>query len=174
MDRKIKVGIADDHQLLIEGVKMTINEWDEFEVSWFAKNGQDVLQNLKNNVVDILLIDIKMPIMNGIETTKVIKKEYPNVKVVALSTFDDIEIISGAIDAGCNGFLLKVIEPDQLRLSLHTIMSGGNVFDNSVIEAYRKKEQALKTCNFTPRELKVLEYICNGDSNKEIASKLSL
>ena len=171
---KIKIIIADDHPITIEGLKVTIEKWDDFVVVNTAKNGQELLSILENTPVDIALIDIRMPVLDGIETIRIIKNKYPNVRAVALSTFDDVDTISRSIEAGCDGFLLKVIESNQLRQALLSVMDGINVVDKAALEILKNKEKIEKECKFSERELQILEYICNGDSNKEIAAKLSL
>ena len=171
---KIKIVIADDHPITIEGLKVTIEKWDDFVVINTANNGQELLSILENTPVDIALIDIRMPVLDGIETIRIIKNKYPNVRTVALSTFDDVDTISRSIEAGCDGFLLKVIESNQLRQALLSVMNGINVVDKAALEILKNKEKFEKECKFSERELQILEYICNGDSNKEIAAKLSL
>lgn len=171
---KIKIIIADDHPITIEGLKVTIEKWDDFVVINTANNGQELLSILENTPVDIALIDIRMPVLDGIETIRIIKNKYPNVRTVALSTFDDVDTISRSIEAGCDGFLLKVIESNQLRQALLSVMDGINVVDKAALEILKNKEKIEKECKFSERELQILEYICNGDSNKEIAAKLSL
>lgn len=174
MEKKIKVLIADDHKLLTSGLKMEIGLWEEFEVVGIASNGSDTITLCEEHKPDIILMDMQMPVMSGAEAAAAIKKEHPDVRIIALTTFDDYETVSSAIKCGCDGFLLKIISPEQLRTSLHAIMNGVGVFDDEAMSKLRQIELSRSGTEFSERETEVLEYICKGLSNKEIAEKLSL
>lgn len=111
---KIKVMIVDDQIILSEGIKTVLSSSDEIEVIAMAKDGVDALEKMKENLPDVVLLDIRMPNMNGVVTTSEIKKLYPQVKVVILTTFDDSDYILSAIAGGASGYLLKDISTDAL------------------------------------------------------------
>ncbi len=174
MGEKIKVLLADDHKILIAGLKMNIDEWEEFSVIGVANNGKEAIEACEKELLDIILMDMQMPVMSGTEATHIIKERFPNVKVVALTTFDDSETVMKAMKEGCDGFLLKIIEPEQLRASLHSIMDGISVVDREALEKMRNQLDAKKSCDLNARELEILRYVCKGLTNKEIAEELSL
>ena len=174
MEQKIKILIADDHQLLTSGLKLEIAQWEDFEVAGITSNGKDTVEFCEKQEPDIILMDMQMPVMSGAEATVMIKKDHPDIRIVALTTFDDDETVSDALKSGCDGFLLKIISPEQLRTSLHAVMDGVGVFDDEAIARLRRREEAKAAGEFSERELSILRYICEGLSNKEIAEKLSL
>lgn len=171
---KIKVMIADDHELLTSGLKMTIDSWEEFEVVATALNGSEAVEKTAGCKPDIVLMDMQMPVMDGPTATRQIKKDFPSVKVVALTTFDDYEIVTRAMQEGCDGFLLKVIKPEQLKASLLSVMNGISVVDRDAMEKMRLKLDEKNKSDFTERELQIIRYICQGLTNGEIAEKLAL
>lgn len=174
MSDRIKIILADDHQLLTNGLKMTIDEWDEFEVVAIASNGKEAVKKADLYNPDIMLMDMQMPEMSGDVAAKTIKSKHPEIKMVALTTFDDTETVMSVLNAGFDGFLLKVIDSAQLRSSLHSIMNGINVFDESAMRQIRTRMETHSDCSFSDRELEILRYICQGLTNIEIAQKLSL
>ena len=174
MEQKIKILIADDHQLLTSGLKLEIAQWEDFEVAGITSNGKDTVEFCEKQEPDIILMDMQMPVMSGAEATAMIKKDHPGIRIIALTTFDDDETVSDALKSGCDGFLLKIISPEQLRTSLHAVMDGVGVFDDEAMARLRRREEAKAAGEFSERELAILQYICQGLSNKEIAEKLSL
>lgn len=174
MNEKIKVLLADDHKLLITGLKMQLQAWDEFQVVGLCVNGQEALEVCQADLPDVILMDMQMPVLSGFEATRIIKGKFPTVKIIALTTFDDYETVELALDAGCDGFLLKVLEPDQLRSSIHSVMDGVNVMDADAMKHFRQKAETKVRCELSEREHVVLQLICKGYTNKEIADALSL
>lgn len=174
MTEKTKVVLADDHQILLAGLKMTINSWDEFEVVGTAQDGNELVRLCEDLCPDLVLTDMQMPKMSGTEAAAIIKKNNPNVKVVALTTFDDSETVMKAVKADCDGFLLKVIEPEQLHRSLQAIMNGISTFDALAMKQLKAHIEEQNSVQLTEREREILKYICQGDTNKEIAEKMFL
>jgi len=170
----IRVVIADDHSLLRAGLKMTIDSWEEYEVVGTAQNGRELVELCDKLQPDLVLTDMQMPNMTGFEATSIIKQKMPGTKVVALTTFDDSETVLQAVKAGCDGFLLKVIEPDQLRRSLLAIMSGINTFDALAMKQLKAHIDEQNRVQLTDREREILRYVSQGDTNKEIADKMHL
>lgn len=174
MREKIKVLLADDHPLLAIGLRMTINEWEEFDVVGIASDGVEAVALCKELRPDLVIMDMQMPRLTGPEAILQIKAHNPAVRVLALTTFDDAETVSHALESGCDGFLLKVIEPDKLRTSLLSVTGGMSVYDEGVMEQLRKKIAPKSELRFTKREREVLQYVSQGMTNAEIAQHLTL
>ncbi len=177
MKEKIRVILADDHKLLLSGLNMQIASWEEFEVIAMCVNGKETVEACDNDPPDIVLMDMQMPVLSGFEATGIIKEKHPEIKIVALTTFDDHETVEAALNAGCDGFLLKVSDPGQLRSALHSVMDGVSVMDAEAMKHFRQKENggnAGYAGDFNERELTVIKLICKGCTNKEIAQILSL
>jgi len=174
MEKKIRILIADDHQLLTSGLRLEIAQWEEFEVAGIASNGRETVELCEKIDPDVILMDMQMPQMSGGEACAHIKKNQPAVKIIALTTFDDDATVLEALNSGCDGFLLKIISPEQLRTSLHAVMDGVGVFDAEAMERLRRRREQRAAGNLSERETEILKYICDGLSNKEIAEKLSL
>ncbi len=174
MKEKIKVILADDHKILLAGLNMQLESWEEFNVIAQCVNGKETIEACDKEKPDIILMDMQMPVLTGFEATKIIKEKYPDIKVVALTTFDDYETVEAALDAGCDGFLLKVSNPDQLRSSIHSVMDGVNIMDAEAMKHFRQKKENNGGSEFNDRERMVLKLICEGYTNKEIAGVLSL
>lgn len=174
MDKKIKILIADDHPLLTDGLKLAISEWEDFELTNIASNGREAVELCEKETPDIVLIDMQMPVLSGADAAKIIKDKFPGIRIVAFTTFCDAETVDKALKARCEGFLLKTIDPKQLRSSLYSVLDGMNVIDGVAMEELRKREASQICVDFSEREIETLGYICNGMSNKEIAEKLGL
>ena len=174
MSGKIRVLLADDHPLMTEGLRLTICTWEEFEVVGVAADGADTVELARTLKPDIVILDMQMPKLSGPEVIRRIKSEIPDMRAVALTTFDDAETVRSAMEAGCNGFLLKVIEPESLRTSLHSIMEGLNVYDKDAMVHLKQNLAQQTKADFTRRELEMLRFVCQGMTNTEIADQLGL
>ena len=174
MDKKITIVLADDHKLLTSGMKMLIDTWDEFELAGIADDGKSTVELCDLTEPDIVLMDMKMPVLDGAEAARIIKERHENTKVIAMTAFDDSETVRDAMKKGCDGFLMKVIEPEQLRTAIHSILNGVSVVDEQALEHMKNQIQKQEECAFTEREIKILSYISRGMTNREIAEKLSL
>ena len=180
---KIKVMIVDDQIILSEGIKTVLSSSDEIEVIAMAKDGVDALEKMKENLPDVVLLDIRMPNMNGVVTTSEIKKLYPQVKVVILTTFDDSDYILSAIAGGASGYLLKDISTAALISAVKNAYAGDTILPAKIAkkiseaakmvtsdrEIKLKKEFAL-----SDREVEIAIMIFEGFNNRQIASALNL
>ena len=174
MSGKIRVLLADDHPLMTEGLRLTIGGWEEFDVVGVAPNGAEAAELCRTLRPDLVILDMQMPKLTGPEVISRIKSEMPETRFVALTAFDDAETVRRAMEAGCNGFLLKAVEPDKLRASLLSVMGGMNVYDEDVL-THLKQSLARKTeAEFSPREREMLRFVCQGMTNAEIAGRLNL
>ena len=174
MNEKIRVLLADDHPLMTEGLRLTISSWEEFEVVGVASDGAEAVELCRTLKPDIAILDMQMPKQSGPEAVCQIKAETPKMRVVALTTFDDAETVRRAMEAGCNGFLLKVIESDKLRASLLSVMGGLNVYDQEVMANLKQSLTRKPEADFSQRELEMLRFVCQGMTNAEIADRLNL
>ncbi|WP_282136565.1 response regulator transcription factor [Seonamhaeicola maritimus] len=180
----IKVAIADDNSFLIKAVNEKLSFFDNIKVSFTAVNGSDLLNKLvENHNVDLILMDIEMPIKNGIETTEMVKQKYPHIKIIMLTVFDDDENIFNAIKAGADGYLLKEVNPKDLYEGIEDTLAGGAAMYPSIamktlkllrnpvefVSNNEKEEIAL-----TNREVEVLEQLSKGLSYNAIADNLIL
>ena len=173
MDR-IRVVLADDHPLLTMGLELAIEGWDEFEVVGVASNGADVVELCLRLSPDLVVVDMQMPELSGGEAIARIKAALPDTHILVLTTFDDEGTVAEAMDAGCDGFLLKAIEQERLRASMLSIANGMSVFDKAAISTMRRRAEADSKSDFTAREREIMRHICNGMTNIEIANELVL
>lgn len=179
----IRVLIAEDQVIVRKGLKMIIEQGQDIRVVAEAENGKEVLGLLERHAVDIILMDIRMPIMDGVEATKYIRKSYPNVKILILTTFNDEEYAVRAFQEGANGFLLKTTDSHALVSSIRSCLEGGISIHDQVAAKlmpkllFQKHTQEhsiqMKTL-LTEREIEIVKKIGTGKTNKEIASELLL
>jgi DNA-binding NarL/FixJ family response regulator len=175
---KIKVIIADDNSFIREGMKIILNTYEEFEVLDTVNDGQEALAYCKQHDVDIALLDVRMPNMNGVEATKRIA-EQTKTKPIILTTFDDDEYILDAIKNGAKGYLLKNTEPERIRDAITSVYNGISILQDVVLEKIKSNlKESIETepkfdrSLFTERELDIMAQISKGLSNKEIAKRL--
>jgi len=179
---QIKVLIVDDHEIFRNGLKMVINRLKGAKVIAEASNGKEFLEILDNHIPDIVLMDIEMPGMNGIEATKKALEKYPDLKIIALSMFNEDNYVESMIDSGVRGFLLKNINKEKLEKALEAVQKGGNYYSEELWEFFTRRinttheEKNKKSDDYklTKREQEILDLLSQGMSNKEIADKLFL
>jgi DNA-binding NarL/FixJ family response regulator len=173
---KIRIIIADDHQLFRNGLKLLLNSFSDFEVTGEASNGEEFLSLLQTIPVDIALMDISMPGMDGIEATRKGLKIKPSLNIIALSMYGEDEYYYKMVDAGAKGFLLKDSDISEVREAIITVMRGGSFFSQEllyhVIQKIKMREQETKSAVLSKREKEILLKICEGMSNQEIAETL--
>lgn len=184
----MKVMIAEDQQLIRESLKLILEAQNEVEVVASVENGEQVLQELERQLADIILMDIRMPVMDGVECTKRVKLQFPDVQVLMLTTFAEDELITRALQYGASGYLLKGISLQELHAALRTIHEGGSILDPEVasrmvnIVQQKVKKGAALMGEFSTevskdilscREWTIIQLISDGYSNKEIAEKLN-
>jgi DNA-binding NarL/FixJ family response regulator len=181
----IKVLIVDDQELIRASLSIVLGGEVDFEIVGTAENGQMAIELTKQLTPDIVLMDIHMPQMNGVEATAQIKRESPAVKVIILTTFEEIEKVREALAAGAEGYLLKAIHPKDLAAGIRLVHHGGTLITQEIAKQLISqwinpvgpvKEDTSKKNNFglTEREIEVLEELSTGATNREIARKLYL
>jgi DNA-binding NarL/FixJ family response regulator len=180
---KIKVMIVDDQRLMREGLKTILDLETDLTVINLAENGKDALDRISLELPDIVLMDIRMPVMNGVECTLAIKKNYPDIKVLILTTFDDDEFIIDALSNGAVGYILKDLSSEKLVNCIRDVYAGNSIMQPEIAAKVISMitgnkfipEAALKHSGieeFTGREIDVLKLVGKGLSNLEIAKKL--
>jgi len=180
MEKKLNISIAEDNSFLLQSIKEKLSLFPYVKIQQTAYNGQELLQKLeKNSRVDIILMDIQMPMMDGIETTAIVKTKYPHIKVIMLTVFDDDENVFNAIKAGADGYLLKETGPEALEKSLEEIQNGGAPMTPQIagkaLSFLRKPPEFANKKEENPlskRETQVLEHLCKGLNYNEIADNL--
>lgn len=128
----IKIWIADDQQLIRESLKIILDTSKEFEVTGLMANGQEVLSHFEEDIPDVILMDVRMPEMDGVTCTKIVKERYPQVSIIILTTFDDDEYIFDAIKNGASGYLLKGCSFAELSQAIQSVLDGGAIFNPQV------------------------------------------
>lgn len=179
---KIKIAIADDYKIFREGLKVGLSADENFEVIFEADNGEDLLKALETATPDVIIMDLKMPIMDGMEATIAVRKKYPAIKVLVVTMYDDDKFIIHLMENGANGYLLKNTEPEEIRKSIYSVHENGYYFNDVVNKALLKKlvlKNNLKpsfnqNVELTERELEVLKLICEEKTAAEIAKDIFL
>lgn len=171
--------IADDDALIRDSLKIIFELEDDFKVVGLATNGEEALKMCETLHPSIVLMDIRMPVLDGVLGTKLIKDKYPSIKVMILTTFRDDEYIKEAVKNGAQGYILKNQSSDSIIQSIRAVSKGNMVLETQVAKTLSsmintKKNKILKCDNLTSREFDILSLIGDGLSNKEIAQKLYL
>ncbi|HDR7792720.1 TPA: response regulator transcription factor [Bacillus luti] len=178
---KIKVLLVDDHTVVLKGLAFFLSTQEDLELVGEANNGKEALVKVGETNPDVILMDLYMPEMDGVEATARIKKEYPDVKVIVLTSFSDQAHVLPALKAGASGYILKDVEPDQLVEAIRSAYKGNiqlhpdiasALLSQTLPEEEREEEQFVHVDVLTARENEVLQLIAKGMSNKEIASVL--
>ncbi|PKM83494.1 MAG: DNA-binding response regulator [Firmicutes bacterium HGW-Firmicutes-13] len=175
---EIKVMVADDHSLVRQGIKKVLELEPAIRVIGETTNGKDTIALAKKLQPDIILMDINMPQLNGIEATKIIKEEMPHIKILVLTIHDDEEYVYEMVRSGASGYLLKDVDPGKLVESILRIYEGKSIIHHSVtaklLQEFNRLSNPAKdsAIDLTSREQEVLKLIAQGCSNKEIANLL--
>ena len=175
----IKIMIKDDHSMIREGLKSLLELDGDIKVIAEAVDGQDCLDKLEIVQPDVLLLDINMPVMNGLEVLKNLKLRKNKVKVLILTVHNEVEYLMKAVDIGINGYVLKDSESAVLKQAICAIASGENYIQPNLIPALNSKmieknEDSIKLDNLTSREIEVLKLLAIGMYNKEVAESLEI
>jgi DNA-binding NarL/FixJ family response regulator len=177
MNDKVNILVVDDHEIFRNGLKMVLGKLKYVCVIGEATNGEEFLEKLKEGMPDIVLLDIEMPVMNGLEAAKIAIQKYPDLKIIALTMFNEDDYVQSMLDTGVKGFLIKNINKDTLDKAIQTVSNGGNYYSEELFEFFtrqlkKEKEPASAEVEFTRREKEILQLLCEGLSNKEIADAL--
>lgn len=175
----IKIAIVDDQSLMREGLKVILNQYDDIDVVTIGEDGREAIEICRKYSIDVLLMDIRMPNLNGVLAVKEIRQFNTETKIIMLTTFDDEDYIVEAISYGASGYLFKDIEYDKLVSNIKDVYAGQYVMPTKVAQVLAKKlmnqekrKDEIKKYNLTARELEIIDLIKDGFSNKQIASVL--
>ena len=171
--------IVDDHSMVREGLKQLLELEGDIEVIDEAKDGIECLEKLEKNIPDILLLDINMPKMNGLEVLKIIKEKMIKVKIIILTVHNEVEYLMKALNIGIDGYMLKDSDSTELRKAIFTVLNGESFIQPSMIPYLNKKiiekdDEKMKMEELTKREIEVLKLLTIGLLNKEIATQLNI
>ena len=182
----IKVLIADDQDLIRQSLQIVLNTKEGIQVTDTVGNGQEVIQSIRKNAPDVILMDIRMPKMDGVQCTKIIKENYPQIKIIILTTFDDDEFVYNALKFGASGYLLKGVSMDELVNAIRTVHNGRAMINPDIATKVVKLFSQMAKADYsiqveernekelTKTEWKIIEQVEFGASNKEIAENLNL
>lgn len=176
--KKINILLVDDHEIFRSGLKFVLDQHNEMEIIGEARNGKEFLSFLEKKIPDIVMLDIEMPEMNGIEASKAALKKYPDIKIIVLSSYGEEEYYSSMILAGVQGFVLKKADINELEDAILSVHKGKSYFSHELLQdlmfkkVTKANEVKLNDLNISPREQEVLELIGGGFSNQEIGEKL--
>lgn len=182
----IKVLIADDQELIRQSLQIVLDSKPDIEVSDVAADGQEVIRCIRKQKPDVILMDIRMPKMDGVQCTKIIKENYPEIKIIILTTFDDDEYVYNALKFGASGYLLKGVSMDELENAIKTVYRGQAMINpdiaTKVLKLFSRMAKADYTIpvgdkgveELTKTEWKIISQVATGATNKEIAEAMSL
>ncbi len=181
-DERIRILIADDHELFRRGLRMVLEDEDDIEVVGEAGDGKTAVQIVRDEAPDVVVMDVRMPVLSGIDAARQMKEENPSVKVLMLTISDDEDDLYQAIKAGANGYLLKEISIDEIGNAVRSVHGGQSLISpsmaskllNEFASMIKKEEEKAQvpTPRLTPREMEVLQHVAQGMNNREIAKAL--
>ncbi|MBS1747918.1 MAG: response regulator transcription factor [Bacteroidetes bacterium] len=177
MNTPITIIIADDHSLFAEGLSTLLKDEKDMNVLAIVSNGRALIDAVRNQQPHLVLLDINMPLLNGLDAMKRIKQEYPKVKILMLSTYGEEHLIEAAKSNGANGYLLKNTNKEELLQVIRLIAAGQSSFPyrlSPVINSFEKDDNFLKKFNFSRREFQLLGFIKQGFTNAQIAEAVHL
>jgi two-component system, NarL family, response regulator DegU len=176
----IRLALVDDHAIVRQGLASMLMAYPQIKLELIAANGQEFLDQLQNTAVDIVLLDIEMPVLNGIQTLQQLSNSHPEVKAIMLSMHNDPEIAIDCLKTGAASYLLKECSIDEMILAIEQVHVNGaylsefteNSFENEKYK-HRKRQQNQIFRGFSDRDLKVLQYLCDGMTSKEIGERIN-
>ena len=175
---KISVFLVDDHQLFREGLRLLLSNITGIGEIYEASNGQQFLDALENTQPDIVFMDIEMPVVNVIDTTLKAVKQFPDIRIIALSMYGDEDYLTRMINAGARGFIMKNSGISEVEDAIKSLLTDKNYFSPDVISGLLSKlgkpKKSVQPADLSAREIEVMQYICKGYSNQEIANALFL
>lgn len=180
--QQIKVSIADDHKIFRDGIKMALRDREYLKILWEAEDGKDLMHKLKLKQPDVLLMDIRMPEVDGVNAIGMIRKEYDNIKIIVLTMYDDQEMITKMMEMGANAYLTKTTDPGEIYQAILTCMNDDFYFNDLVNKAVLLKLQHKKAVKqfypnpvkFSEKELKILKCLAEDKTTEEISKEVFL
>ena len=180
--QQIKVAIADDHKIFRDGIKMALKDRDYLKILWEAEDGKDLMHKLEIKQPDVLLMDLRMPELDGMNAISLIRKEYEEVKIIVLTMYDDQEMITKMMEMGANAYLTKTTDTDEIYQAIITCMNDNFYFNDLVNKAVLLKLQHKKSVRqfypnpvkFSEKELRILKCIAEDKTTEEISQVVFL
>ncbi|HEU5364439.1 MAG TPA: response regulator transcription factor [Hanamia sp.] len=184
LSTNIKIAIADDHKIFRDGIKMALNPKEDLKMIWEAEDGKDLMHKMAIKQPDLLLMDIRMPQIDGINAIEMLRKEYDNLKIIVLSMYDDQQMISKMMEMGANAYLTKTTDPDEIYEAILTCMNEEFYFNQLVNKAVMGKLMQKKNVRrlygnqvpvtFNEKELKILQLLGEDKTTEEISKIIFL
>jgi DNA-binding NarL/FixJ family response regulator len=180
--QQIKVAIADDHKIFRDGIRMALKDKEYLKILWEAEDGKDLMHKMKIKEPDVLLMDLRMPHLDGINAISLLRKEHETVKIIILTMYDDQEMITKMMEMGANAYLTKTTDPDEIYQAIITCMNDDFYFNDLVNKAVLLKLQHKKTVRqfypnpvkFSEKELNILKCIAQDKTTEEISKEVFL
>lgn len=182
-DLTIKIVLVDDEVLFRKGISFLLQKEKNIEVLFEASNGEELISHLNNNEAkpDIIIMDLKMPVLNGVEATKIIRKFFPEIKIIALTSYDTKAFVINMIQVGAVAYLIKNTTPKDLTNTINEVACKGFYYNENILKTIKdtilttkNSKINLETSFLSPREIEILQLICNQKTTAEIAEKLFL
>ncbi len=173
-EEKIKLVIVDDHPLVLDGLVSRLERSEQIEVIAQASNGEEAIKVVEQLMPDVVLMDINMPVMNGIEAAEIFKEKFSSVKLLVLSMHDDREYVMSMAQAGAKGYVLKSASADEMLMAIKAVHMGGIYFSPSIAQILTSKDNRRQDESLSSREQVVLALLASGMSNKEMARELDI
>lgn len=180
--QQIKVAIADDHKIFRDGIRMALKDKEYLKIIWEAEDGKDLMHKMKIKLPDVLLMDLRMPELDGVNAISIIRKEYEEVKIIVLTMYDDQEMITKMMEMGANAYLTKTTDPEEIYQAILSCMNDDFYFNDLVNKAVLLKLQHKKTIRqfypnpvkFSEKELNILKCITEDKTTEEISKEVFL
>ena len=180
--QQIKVAIADDHKIFRDGIRMALKDKDYLKIIWEAEDGKDLQHKLKLKLPDVILMDIRMPEVDGINAIPLLRKEYEEVKIIVLTMYDDQEMITKMMEMGANAYLTKTTDPEEIYQAILTCMNSDFYFNELVNKAVLSKLQTKRTnrqfypnpVKFSEKEIRILKLLAEDKTTDEISKQVFL
>ena len=182
-DLTIKVALVDDEVLFRKGISFLLQREKNIEILFEASNGEELISQLNINEIkpDIIIMDLKMPVLNGVEATKIIRKFFPEIKIIALTSYDTKSFVTNIIQVGAVAYLVKNTTPKDLVNTINEVASKGFFYNETILKTIQDTIQPSKNSKInlesgflSPREIEILQLICNQKTTAEIAEELFL
>lgn len=183
MSTAIKIALVDDEVLFRKGISFLLQREANIEIVFEASNGEDLISHLNENEIkpDIIVMDLKMPVLNGVEATKIIRKSFPEIKIIALTSYDSKSFIANMVQVGAVAYLIKNVTPKELVYTINEVAKKGFYYSENVLKTIqdtivssKNSKGNLETSFLSPREIEILQLICQQKTTSEIAEQLFL